>query len=63
MKNVHGKRVHHVAEVFIFANGNCAVMDEYGEQIPKLQGPWLEVWKRVLKRCDAMTAFWDERRL
>jgi len=32
-----------IAEVMFFPNGNTAVFDQEGEQIPELQSPWLRV--------------------
>jgi len=30
--------------IYFFDNGNVAVMDEYGKQIPELQKSWLRQW-------------------
>ena len=32
-----------IAEVMFFPNGNTAVFDQDGEQIPELQNPWFRV--------------------
>ncbi len=37
-------------EVMFFANGNTAVFDEKGEQIPKLQRSWLVMFIEMLEK-------------
>ncbi len=48
--------------VMIFKNGNYAVFDEDGKQVPELQtGKWSENMHRILAMCDPHTVIWDER--
>jgi len=46
-----------VRTVFVFPNGNVAVCDEHGQQIPELQGRFTEVYKEILRRKDDNTVF------
>ncbi len=39
-----------VKTVILFANGNSAVLDEGGTQIPDLQSPWLLLFVEHLKK-------------
>jgi len=43
--------------VFLFPNGNVAVTDENGQQIPELQGLYKDVKDRVLAAADEDTEF------
>jgi hypothetical protein len=43
--------------VFVFPNGNVAVTDADGEQIPELQGRFGEVAERILDVADSETQF------
>ena len=38
-----------ITTVFFFKNGNAAVFDEHGNQMPDVQEPWLIVYLRYLK--------------
>lgn len=42
-----------IKSVLFFRNGNAAIFDEHGEQIPQLQAPWLNVYLDYLKRNGA----------
>lgn len=37
-----------IASVFIFPNGNVAVCDQFGEQMPEYQGKWEEIKDKLL---------------
>jgi hypothetical protein len=54
-----GKRL---KSVFFFENGNVAVCDETGRQIPELQGRFSEVAERVEAAADDQTEWygWPE---
>lgn len=39
-----------IPTVFIFSNGNVAITDDKGEQIPELQSPWVSmIFDRILE--------------
>lgn len=42
-----------IANVFVFANGNVAVTDQFGEQMPELQGTWDEKGALILATAEA----------
>lgn len=44
-----------VRTVFRFPNGNVAVLDEHGEQIPELQGRFEDVKEKVEAAADEQT--------
>jgi hypothetical protein len=50
-----------VNEVFICKNGVVLVFDLKGNQIPKLQGKWIEKAKHIFKACTYETKFYDKR--
>ena len=38
-----------IKQIFFFNNGTTAVFDEKGEQMPKLQKPWMKVYRNFLE--------------
>lgn len=53
-----------IDEVFIFKNAEriaTMVVDEQGNQMPKYQGDWKDVYKKVLSHCDSETLIHDMR--
>lgn len=48
--NEHIKRPDRVPrEVWFFPNGNVAVCDQHGQQMPELQGPWSEELEKRIR--------------
>ncbi len=47
-----------VKTVYLFANGNVAVFDQNGQQIPKLQGSIFKVMNKIANEADETTEFW-----
>lgn len=39
-----------IEAVYIFGNGMCAVFDQYGDQIPEMQGVWEEKKEAIFTR-------------
>lgn len=47
-----------IQNVFLMSNGMVAVFDESDEQIPELQGIFVDVdWAEIVKRSDSKTNF------
>lgn len=41
-----------IANVFVFQNGNTAVTDQFGDQMPEYQGKWEEVRSRIYRQIE-----------
>lgn len=44
-----------IAAAYLFANGMVMVFDDAGQQVPELQGPKEEVFKRLMAAVDENT--------
>jgi len=47
-----------LSTVILWTNGTVTVFDETGRQAVDLEGDFAAVAREVLRRSDAMTAFW-----
>ncbi len=40
----------YIVNILIFSNGNCAIFDQHGKQMPQFQGIWSEKRKEVYEQ-------------